>query len=153
MPAISVGGGHLWRCGPSPSSTPYSVHWPYVDTPCGLARAAPASYPMTDTAAPSSLPAPSSAEIEALILALTTARGPDRSICPSEVARALRPEWHALLTPVRRAAYRLAAAGQVEVLRKGKPVDPGEVKGVIRLRQVLASPDVPPQPAASVGAA
>ena len=99
---------------------------------------------MTSTAPPLPLSAPSPAEIEASILALTAARGPDKSICPSEVARALRPEWHALLTPVRRAACRLAAAGQVEVLRKGKPISPGEMKGVIRLRQAPASPRCSP---------
>lgn len=72
--------------------------------------------------------------IEAQILALTEARGPDKSICPSEVARALEPEWQRLMTPVRQAAARLALAGRIEILRKGKPVDPADFKGVIRLR-------------------
>ena len=107
---------------------------------------------MTSTAAFPPFPAPSSAEIEASILALTAARGPNKSICPSEVARALRSEWHALLTPVRRAACRLAVVGQVEVLRKGKPINPDEVKGVIRLRQVPANPDASPQPTAPMDA-
>ncbi len=72
--------------------------------------------------------------IEASILALTQERGPGKSICPSEVARALKPEWQALLPAVRRAAVRLAQAGRIEILRKGKAVDPLTVKGVIRLR-------------------
>ena len=72
--------------------------------------------------------------IEAQILALTEARGPDKSICPSEVARALEPEWQPLMTPVRQAAAALAMAGRIEILRKGKPVDPANFKGVIRLR-------------------
>ena len=77
-----------------------------------------------------------SARIESEILRHVTARGPDKLICPSEVARALDPEaWRGLLTPVRRAAARLAQAGRIDILRKGRPVDPTlEIKGVIRLR-------------------
>ena len=74
------------------------------------------------------------AEIEAAILALTTERGPAKSICPSEVARALRPNWQSLLTEVRRVACRLALAGRIDILRKGQVVAPEGVKGVIRLR-------------------
>jgi len=43
------------------------------------------------------------------------------------------------MTPVRQAASRLALAGRIEILRKGRPVDPQGikgVKGVIRLRTV-----------------
>ena len=80
------------------------------------------------------------AEIETTILALTAQRGPAKSICPSEVARALRPDWQTLLTEVRRVACRLAAAGRIDILRKGKVVEPAEVKGVIRLR--MAQPDI-----------
>ena len=74
------------------------------------------------------------ADIEATILALTAQRGPAKSICPSEVARVLRPDWQPLLGEVRRAACRLAAAGQIDILRKGHVVAPTGVKGVIRLR-------------------
>ena len=73
--------------------------------------------------------------IETSILALTAARGPDASICPSEVARALQPgDWRPLMTPVRQAALRLQAAGRVEILRKGRAVAAEAVRGVIRLR-------------------
>lgn len=83
---------------------------------------------------------PTAAEIEATILQLTASRGLGKSISPSDVARALCPGlpgdgWQPLLTPVRQAAFRLASAGQVEILRKGQPVGPDGVKGVIRLRQ------------------
>ena len=79
--------------------------------------------------------------IEATILALATQRGPAKSICPSEVARALRPNWQSLLTEVRRIACRMAAAGQIDILRKGQAVEPVNVKGVIRLRLAqLSSP-------------
>ncbi len=73
--------------------------------------------------------------IETTILALTEARGSAKSICPSEVARALKPEgWQSLMTPVRQAAIRLSEAGRIDILRKGKPVAPAAVHGVIRLR-------------------
>jgi hypothetical protein len=70
------------------------------------------------------------------ILAQTTARGPEKSICPSEVARALDPEdWQRLMPRIRREAALLAREGRIDVLRKGKPVDPEqEIRGVIRLR-------------------
>jgi hypothetical protein len=75
--------------------------------------------------------------IEAEILAHVQARGAGKSICPSEVARALEPDeeaWRRLMGPVRAAAIRLARQGQVAILRKGKPVSvTEEVRGVIRL--------------------
>ena len=76
------------------------------------------------------------------ILDLAAARGPGKSICPSEVARFLNPpdqppdSWRRLMGPVRTEAVRLARAGRLEVLRKGKPVGAEEVRGVIRLRLV-----------------
>ena len=78
--------------------------------------------------------APPVANIEATILALTAQRGSAKSICPSEVARALRPNWQPLLGEVRRVACRLAAAGRIDILRKGRVVVPAGVEGVIRLR-------------------
>lgn len=81
--------------------------------------------------------------IAAEILRQTEARGADKSICPSEVARALEPgedAWRRLMGAVRAAAIRLAREGRVEVLRKGKPVDPAlEIRGVIRLRIVAST--------------
>jgi hypothetical protein len=73
--------------------------------------------------------------IEAGILRHVLARGADKSICPSEVARALAPEaWRPLMGAVRAAAIRLASTGRIEILRKGKPVQPDAIRGVIRLR-------------------
>ncbi len=76
--------------------------------------------------------------IETEILRQTEAQGAGKSICPSEVARALAPgeaAWRPLLGAVRATAYDLAREGRIEVLRKGKPVDPAEgIRGVIRLR-------------------
>ncbi len=73
--------------------------------------------------------------IEAEILRLTAERGPEKSICPSEVARALDPDWRKLMSAVRRSALTLAGAGRIDILRKGKPIaTQDEVRGVIRLR-------------------
>jgi hypothetical protein len=82
---------------------------------------------------------PDAAAIAEEILRQAALRGPAKSICPSEVARALAPEgWRPLMGPVRDAATALARTGRIEILRKGKPVDPESFKGVIRLR--IAAP-------------
>jgi hypothetical protein len=77
-----------------------------------------------------------SERIEQEILRLTDARGTAASICPSEVARALVPDetWRSQMTAVRRAAARLARAGRIDILRKGRAIDPDDMRGVIRLR-------------------
>jgi hypothetical protein len=72
--------------------------------------------------------------IEAAILSHVIALGPDKSISPNEIAMSLGPDWRTKLTAVRRAAIHLAVAGQIDILRKGKKVDPTGAKGVIRLR-------------------
>lgn len=74
--------------------------------------------------------------LRAEILRLTAARGPAKSICPSEVARALDPAgWRRHMAAVRAVAAELSAAGAVEILRKGRPIPPEAMHGVIRLRQ------------------
>ena len=84
---------------------------------------------------------PDQASIAAEILRQTAERGTDKSICPSEVARALAGdgEWRPLMGPVRQAAVVLSREGAVEILRKGKPVAPEQVRGVIRLRRPVQS--------------
>ncbi len=72
--------------------------------------------------------------VEAQILALTSARGSGKSICPSEVARSLADEWRPLMSVVRAEAARLAREGRIDILRKGKRVEPDAMHGVIRLR-------------------
>lgn len=76
---------------------------------------------------------------EQAILTLLAALPPLKSIAPSDAARALSghpadDKWRASLSPIRLAAMRLAKAGQIEILRKGKPVPPADARGVIRLR-------------------
>ena len=83
----------------------------------------------------------STVQAEEAILELVTQRGPSKSICPSEAARLVGgADWHAELTLIRRVAIQLAAAGRIQILRKGKPVeDAAGVKGVIRLRLAPSS--------------
>lgn len=81
--------------------------------------------------------APAGAEIEETILRLVQTRGAERTIGPMDVARALggdHPDgWGPLMPQVRRAAVRLMKQGRVVILRKGRPVDPDDFRGVYRL--------------------
>lgn len=77
---------------------------------------------------------PGEAALRDAILALVHRRGPGKTICPSEAARALAPDdWRALMKPLRGEAVALALAGDVAILRKGRPVDPLDFKGAFRI--------------------
>lgn len=73
------------------------------------------------------------ARIEACILELVAKRAP-KSICPSDVARALVPEdFRPLMPQVREAAARLAKRGKVLVTQRGNEVDALTARGPIRI--------------------
>jgi hypothetical protein len=76
--------------------------------------------------------------IRACVLELLAARGPGRSICPSEAARMLAmrigSHWQDLMRPVRTVAAAMAEAGSIEVLQHEAVVDIGDVRGPVRLR-------------------
>ena len=72
--------------------------------------------------------------LRAEIVRQTSARGETSSICPSEVARHFGEQWRTLLPQVRDAARALSQAGLIDILRKGRPIAPDAIKGVIRLR-------------------
>jgi hypothetical protein len=74
--------------------------------------------------------------LERDILALLERRASTATICPSDVARAAAEDWRPLMEPVRRAARRLVAKGEVEILQHGTVVDPSTAKGPIRIRRV-----------------
>jgi hypothetical protein len=89
---------------------------------------------------------PSEALIAETILRLIAARDPGKTICPSEVARELggpQPDdWSPLMQPIRRIAVRMTKAGEVAILRKGKPVeDPDDFRGIYRLGAAASTPD------------
>lgn len=84
-------------------------------------------------------PGPNLAEIEERLLALLAARGPGRTLGPMDVARAIAGDhpdgWGPLMQPIRRVAVRLMREGRVVLLRKGRPVDPQDFRGVYRIAQ------------------
>jgi len=77
------------------------------------------------------------AQIEETMIALVEKRGEGKTICPSEVARAIAGEhpdaWGRLMQPIRKVAVRLTKEGRVAIMRKGKPADPDDFKGVYRI--------------------
>ncbi|MFG1300222.1 DUF3253 domain-containing protein [Xanthobacter sp. V3C-3] len=87
----------------------------------------------SDTAAPARLPEEGAAE--ATLIRLCAECGVGKSVSPMDVAQVLMPkeEWQRALPVVRRAAVRLAQEGRLMIYRKGKPVDPAELRGVYRI--------------------
>jgi hypothetical protein len=74
--------------------------------------------------------------LEEAIGELLDARAGGATICPSEAARRVDPDgWRELMEPARRAARRMVAAGLLEIVQGGRPVDPSHAKGPIRLRR------------------
>lgn len=83
-------------------------------------------------------------QIEETIFRLLAARQPGKTICPSEVARALVAEeagWRALMPEVRRVAQGLAEAGRLRVTRGGVDVDVLKEGGAVRLGNPPPLPD------------
>ena len=116
-----------------------------------------ASPAMLDSAAMNDRPEDNPAETPATgldpvaqaILDLLAAEKPGASIAPEAVARAVaeprrkandRPDlWRRYLPAVKQQAQFLARRGDIQMLRKGKPVDdPKTVKGVVRYRLPVA---------------
>ena len=79
---------------------------------------------------------PSSEDIAQVIRELTAKRGPDKTICPSEAARALHPDsWRELMPRIRETAIKLVESGAIEITQGGEPVrDLENLRGPIRLR-------------------
>jgi hypothetical protein len=89
--------------------------------------------------------------LEESIRSLLAALPPDGSLCPSEAARSVAgadvdagadaddndddQRWRELREPARRAARRLVATGDVEIIQGGRVVDPSTAKGPIRVRR------------------
>ncbi|MDT5099368.1 MAG: hypothetical protein QOC76_3105 [Mycobacterium sp.] len=70
------------------------------------------------------------------ILDLTRERGPVKSICPSDAARAVGgDDWRDLMEQARDVARDLARTGDVEITQGGDVVDPDATwRGPIRIR-------------------
>ena len=76
------------------------------------------------------------AQLRSTILELLDRRGPGKTICPSDAARALAgPGFRALMDTVRAVAAELVADGEIEVTQHGEVVDIAQARGPIRLRR------------------
>lgn len=69
--------------------------------------------------------------IRAKILDLALRRGRERSLCPSEVAKALAEDWRPLMPEVRAVA---AAMPEIVATQSGIEVEATQARGAIRLR-------------------
>jgi len=61
------------------------------------------------------------------------ARGAGKTICPSQVARALNDNWRPLMPDIRRVAQSMSDAGDISVTQNGTAVDAVIARGPIRL--------------------
>ena len=69
------------------------------------------------------------------LLELSRERGPDKTICPSDAARAVGGNWRDLMDDAREAARELAREGKVVITQNGAAVDPdADWRGPIRIR-------------------
>lgn len=74
--------------------------------------------------------------IEPTLRALLTSRGPSKTLCPSEVARALAPDhWRPLMEPVRQVARLMAWRDELVFRQRGQVVSPDALRGPVRLAQ------------------
>ena len=82
--------------------------------------------------------------LRAAILDLLKNREAGKSISPTEAARALAgPDeraWSRLMKPLRAVAVDMAKSGELVILRKTKPVDPSDFRGVYRLALPAGTP-------------
>ncbi len=75
--------------------------------------------------------------LETAILDLLRQRGGDKTICPSEAARAVAPAaWAPLMERAKQAARRLVARGEIVMTQGGRVVDPSRARGPVRLKKL-----------------
>lgn len=80
--------------------------------------------------------------MEAAIRDLLATRAATATICPSAAARRVATErgsaeqeaLRSLMEPARMAARRLVDQGEVEIVQRGRVVDPSTAKGPLRIR-------------------
>jgi len=75
-------------------------------------------------------------DLRAAILSLARERGPDKTICPSDAARAVGgQQWRDLMDDARTEARALARRGEVEISQRGEVLDPdAQWRGPVRIR-------------------
>ncbi|MBW8882465.1 MAG: DUF3253 domain-containing protein [Asticcacaulis sp.] len=76
-----------------------------------------------------------SQQVEETLMELLSQVRKGESISPNDVAKAVSSEnWQRELPKVRAVIIGLARQGKLELLRKGKPVEPDGIKGIYRIR-------------------
>ena len=76
------------------------------------------------------------ARLRTVILELLERRGPGKTICPSDAARALAGrDFRPLMDAARAAAAGLVADGEIEITQRGQVVDIAQARGPVRLRR------------------
>ena len=74
-------------------------------------------------------------EITSTILFVATQRGPEKSTCPSEIARMLFPDdWRKHMNNIVDGAIELHNQGKVVITQKGIPIDVNHFKGPVRIK-------------------
>jgi len=74
-------------------------------------------------------------KISKMILLAAIQRGPEKSICPSEIARMLFPgHWRKYMKNVLEVAIDLHNQGKVIITQKGKLVDVNHIRGPVRIK-------------------
>jgi len=75
-------------------------------------------------------------QLREAILTLARERAPAKTICPSDAARTIGgDQWRDLMEDARDIARDLAKAGEVEIMQRGKVLDPdAQWRGPIRIR-------------------
>lgn len=77
-------------------------------------------------------------ELEEAILASVRKAGAGKAVSPQVAAVSIagkdEKEWRKLMTPLKLAAKRLAVRGEIELLRKSKPVPVEELRGLYKMR-------------------
>lgn len=80
-------------------------------------------------------------DISTSILFVANQRGPEKSTCPSEIARMVFPDnWRKQMKNVLNVAIDLHKQGKVMITQKGITVDVDHIKGPVRIK--LPNPDV-----------
>ncbi|WP_025144255.1 DUF3253 domain-containing protein [Pedobacter jeongneungensis] len=76
--------------------------------------------------------------IKAAILKEAALRGPEKSTCPSEIARKLFPgHWRAQVAIIREGAIAHQKQGLGLITQKAMPIDTGNIKGAIRNKTLI----------------
>jgi hypothetical protein len=74
-------------------------------------------------------------QLQSVIMALVRKRGSEKTICPSEAARAFSDDnWRQQMEAVREAASELQAQNRIRIEQGGESVELDKVSGPIRLR-------------------